>query len=141
MKTNQLIYASRTKKKLEFQDVRTMAKQFAIKNRSLCITGLLIYGNNFFMQILEGHQEDINNLYLKIAQDKRHGDLRLLNYSKIVQRQFDQWNMGCLLLETQPEVKLIVDNYFENEKFEPFNLTPDQANLFMNEIGQFYLKN
>ena len=138
MKLNQIVYASKTKKKLEFKDVREMAGKFDASNKLRDITGLLIYGNGYFMQILEGEQFDINELYHKIAIDGRHEGITVLNYAQIALRQFNEWSMGCLLIDSQPEIKEIVEEYFEDNTFNPYNLSPEQANLFLSEVGQYY---
>lgn len=42
--------------------------------------------------------------------------------------------------ETQPEVKKIVNNYFQYGDFTPYTLSPENANLFMNEVYQCHKK-
>ncbi|MCM8538282.1 MAG: BLUF domain-containing protein [Lentisphaeraceae bacterium] len=141
MSNYQLIYASKSTTKLDFKSVKELVLKAASKNKNMDITGLLIYGAGKFIQILEGSPKDINKLYLKIAQDERHKDLTLLNYAKVIGRQFPSWNMGCLLLDTQEDVRNLVLKYFEKGDFSPENLDSKQADLFLQEISLFFRKN
>lgn len=140
MKLNQIIYTSQTTKKLEFKDVREMAIKFQGNNKTKGLTGLLVYGNRFFMQILEGKQAEVNSLYHTISNDDRHKEITILNYSQIAVRQFEDWSMGCLLIDSQPEIRKIVEEYFEDNTFNPYTLSPSLAYLFLTEIGQYYKK-
>ena len=53
------------------------------------ITGLLCYGNQTFLQILEGEWEEVNKTYHRIAQDTRHHTPRLIECLPITVRSFD----------------------------------------------------
>ena len=138
MQTNQLIYASTANKSMSYDEISDLAKKASQKNETLGLTGFLVYNNNHFLQVLEGPQSTLNELYLKISNDPRHSDVRLLNYSKIAFRHFKEWNMGCMFLETQPKIKKIVNEYFKYGEFTPYNLSPEVSNLFMNEVYQCY---
>ena len=134
----QLIYGSSATENLDWEDVRDLAKIAADKNKVNNITGCLIYGNNSFIQILEGKSNAINSLYLEIAQDTRHKDVRLLDYSKISAKSFSSWSMGCVLANAQNEVKNVAQEYFRSDTIYPYDLSPESARLFMIEIAQYY---
>ena len=137
MQMYQLIYCSTATKEMSWQDVSNLANSSSHRNATNEIYGLLVYGNGYFVQILEGSQERINALYLKIATDSRHYDQRLLHYAQIAHPSFKEWNMGCLLVNEQQEVKNIIERYF-NEAFIPSQLSPEQSNLFMHEMGVYF---
>ena len=42
------------------------------------------------MQVLEGPQDTLNEIYLKIAKDERHTDLKILDYSSTLSKRFNQ---------------------------------------------------
>ncbi|MCM8533246.1 MAG: BLUF domain-containing protein [Lentisphaeraceae bacterium] len=141
MSNFQLIYASKSVTNFDFKSIKELSTKAAANNKSLDVTGLLIYGEGKYIQILEGSQEEVNRLFLKISTDKRHADIVLLNYCKAIGRQFPQWNMGCLLLDTQEDIRYLVQKYFEDGNFCPENLSPEQADLFLQEISLFFRKN
>jgi hypothetical protein len=47
-------------------------------NNDLGIKGILLFNEGNFLQVLEGEERVVNNLYEKIARDDRH--ILLLNY-------------------------------------------------------------
>ena len=52
------------------------------KNRKLGISGILIYNRGCFLQLLEGDNKSVDNLYDRICDDLRHKE------SSIIYRQF-----------------------------------------------------
>lgn len=58
------------------------------------ITGLLLFANNRFIQILEGTKEEVTRLFKKIENDPRHKDPLVLLEGTLSSRNFDQWDMG-----------------------------------------------
>ncbi len=98
-----LIYKSVTSWDLLSNEVLLeMANTSAENNASRDITGLLILSGERFLQVLEGPAEAVNELYLRIARDKRHGSLRLLSYEPIARRAFDDWAMHVVDLDDLP---------------------------------------
>lgn len=63
-------------------------------NKAKHITGMLIYGDGTFIQVLEGNPEDVDNVYDKITQDKRHKNLIVLATGSLNKRNFPDWTMG-----------------------------------------------
>lgn len=60
---------------------------------------LLIINKKSFVQVLEGHSKEINDLYKKIMLDQRHFDVRLISYERISDFTLDFWNMRLLVDE------------------------------------------
>lgn len=64
------------------------------RNTELAITGLLLYGNERFMQVLEGDEENVRTLYEQIKRDPRHRDVIAYADKPIAQRAFAEWAMA-----------------------------------------------
>jgi hypothetical protein len=64
------------------------------KNSSLGVTGMLLFKDGNFMQVLEGEQETVKNLAKTIERDPRHKDFILLIQGTSEQRFFSDWSMG-----------------------------------------------
>ncbi len=64
------------------------------KNARLGITGVLLYINGRIVQVLEGQQPLVEDLYKSIQADPRHTDVRTVISQPIGQRLFNQWAMG-----------------------------------------------
>ena len=63
-------------------------------NAKLGVTGMLLFSDPWFFQILEGEQEDLESLYDKIALDKRHNRIMKIIQEPIEGRDFGEWTMG-----------------------------------------------
>jgi hypothetical protein len=138
MKMFQLIYASTPTVKFSFGQLKELAESASNSNNKKVITGLLVYGNGHFMQVLEGPQDTINEVYLKIAQDKRHTDLRILDYSSILSKKFNQWGMGSVDFNFNPSLEKITKEIFQSGHFKPYELKPREASDLMNEYAKIF---
>ena len=63
-------------------------------NGKLSISGMLLYKDGNFMQVLEGEEEAVRTLYAKIGRDPRHRGLLTLLQGGLAERQFPDWSMG-----------------------------------------------
>ncbi len=89
-----LLYASRAAAQMDQETLHSILRQSKGNNPPQGITGLLCYSGGIFIQALEGGRIAVNQLYLKIAADKRHSDVVLLSYEEIGERRFAGWAMG-----------------------------------------------
>lgn len=60
------------------------------------ITGVLSYRNGYYIQVLEGNNEDIDRLFSMIASDSRHEQVVVLLDFPISERSFAEWDMKLL---------------------------------------------
>lgn len=58
------------------------------------ISGMLLSGESFYLQLIEGDRTCINRLYKNIISDKRHAHPILLRYTEIKTREFGNWSMN-----------------------------------------------
>ncbi|MBO0952674.1 BLUF domain-containing protein [Fibrella forsythiae] len=87
------------------------------KNARLNITGVLLYINGRIVQVLEGPQQAVEDLYESIRADPRHTDVRTVISQPITKRSFDNWYMGYETLTTRQyeEVRNILPVDPQNE--------------------------
>lgn len=74
-----LIYRSKAKGNLANHEIQLMmqkASQFNLQNN---ITGCIIYHDQNFIQLLEGNENSVRDLFRKISKDSRHEEIVLLN--------------------------------------------------------------
>jgi hypothetical protein len=74
--------------------LRELLTQARANNASLDVTGMLLFIDRSFFQILEGDAETVHRLFAKIGRAKRHGHLVKLIEEPIEQRDFGDWSMG-----------------------------------------------
>lgn len=69
-------------------------------NARLGITGMLLYKDGNFMQVLEGEEEAVRGLYEKIGSDPRHRGEIALQKGHSEGRHFPGWEMGFRNLDS-----------------------------------------
>jgi hypothetical protein len=95
-----LIYISSATSWPSENNLKELLEQSRERNLRQNITGMLIYANALYMQVLEGSYEDVHDIYNSILRDKRNnGNVTLLE-EEISQRDFPNWSMGFKNLES-----------------------------------------
>ena len=90
----QLIYVSSAVELFTQQQLNNLLTLARDENKKHEITGLLLYKDGDFMQVIEGKETDIDQLFDNLIRDKTHsGVIRLLK-EPIEQRNFSNWSMG-----------------------------------------------
>ena len=65
-----------------------------LKNETLNISGMLLYLDPFFIQILEGEEAIVNESFNIIKHDSRHHKVKIIYKKPIEARSFPNWTMG-----------------------------------------------
>ena len=60
----------------------------------LGITGMLLYKDLDFMQVIEGEENTVRKLSSRIERDRRHQGYTELRWEVIRERRFPDWSMG-----------------------------------------------
>ena len=89
-----LLYASRAAEAVTQELIESILQSSRKHNPELGITGVLCYGGEVYMQVLEGGRAAVNSLYNTIVRDERHRDIALLHYQEVAERKFAGWTMG-----------------------------------------------
>lgn len=90
----QLVYVSSARALFTAADLAALLAVARVRNAELGVTGMLVYHDGNFMQVLEGDREVVLELSRKIERDPRHhGFLRLLG-RELPEREFGEWSMG-----------------------------------------------
>lgn len=74
----QLIYRSRSIHAFSPDELRRLGSELTARNRSLQVSGLLLYDGAFFLQVLEGEEASVDAVYRAVLHDRRHTDIVLL---------------------------------------------------------------
>ncbi len=91
---NQVVYMSTETSPFEPAQLTDLLIKARQKNSALGISGLLVYHEGVFLQVLEGEVNAVDNLYQRIKQDDRHTKCELLLRTYIDKRSFCDWSMG-----------------------------------------------
>jgi hypothetical protein len=90
----QCIYASAASRDVEAEELAQLLEVARANNARLGLTGMLLYAEGSFFQVLEGHADVVDALYVKIERDPRHDQVTLVIKEPIPKRYFDDWTMG-----------------------------------------------
>jgi hypothetical protein len=89
-----LTYVSSAVKPFSVLELRTLLEQCIRNNRPLDITGMLLYKDGNFMQVLEGEERVVRSVHKIIATDRRHRGLITILEGSTPAREFPDWSMG-----------------------------------------------
>lgn len=76
---------------LDLHPILATARAFNAANE---ITGMLLYRQQVFVQLLEGPEDIVRELYGRISEDERHRNVETLADNEIARRRFGHWSMA-----------------------------------------------
>lgn len=89
-----LVYVSISDAVIERSALERILARSQTHNVLAGITGVLCAGRRHYLQVLEGPQRGVMELYLRIAADPRHREVALLSIELVAERMFAEWSMG-----------------------------------------------
>jgi hypothetical protein len=72
-----------------------------VNNQAAGITGAMIHQDGQIIQVIEGDDNAIDQLYSKICNDPRHTDITEFYQQPISQRSFKQWSLQGLTVNVE----------------------------------------
>ena len=90
----QLLYVSNTAHNVTVGDLDNILTASRRNNSMLGITGLLLFIDGGFLQIIEGEERAVRELYARVANDTRHANPQLMLDREVPVRAFPEWSMG-----------------------------------------------
>jgi hypothetical protein len=100
------IYTSKAKKQFNKRNLLDLLHDSRAYNKIDSISGVLMYRQGIFLQVIEGESEIIDDLLTRIKRDPRHSEFKIIFDSSVNSRFFSNWAMGCADLD-QPELSFI----------------------------------
>lgn len=91
-----LVYVSKASAPLSSPALRRLLMGSRLRNAPLGVTGLLVYSDGSFLQVLEGPQPAVEDVFGSIARDPRHAGIRVLDRRTVPGslRNYGDWSMG-----------------------------------------------
>ena len=90
----QLIYSSEATQPMTATDLEKILVDARVGNETRNVTGVLIYVDGVFFQILEGDKDVVVALMKSIAQDSRHRSVKIFSENETNERAFGSWRMA-----------------------------------------------
>ncbi len=95
-----IVYVSQSKKPFTKDELAELLTHSRARNQTDDITGLLIYrynpdfGRGNFLQVLQGPEKALEDLWKRISADPRHHTIIVLEEGDSPDRMFADWSMG-----------------------------------------------
>jgi hypothetical protein len=114
---------------LKYEDIKSILESSNKNNKEIEITGILVYCNKHFFQIIEGEKQDVLELYEKIAIDRRHDNIIKIQEAERDIRLFNNWSMA---FKSYNKELSSLDN-FNLEQF--YSYINDQIKISQNDVS------
>ena len=102
-----LVYISSAAHPFDEAELRDILEKSRENNLTLGITGILIYMDGNIIQLLEGEEAHVRQVYKKIEEDPRHRGLMKLKEGAQDSRNFPDWSMGFKSVSAEDYEKII----------------------------------
>jgi hypothetical protein len=117
----QLIYVSSATHPLSDGELEKILESSVRHNTTSNITGMMLYSEGNFLQVLEGSEATVEETYRRICQDPRHTNFFLISKEEIPQREFSAWQMGFRRLskldaENTPSYAPLFEKGFDSQQ-------------------------
>lgn len=90
----QLAYVSQSIGLMSQQELLELLDEARAINAEANVTGMLLYKDGSFIQVLEGEEEAVRTIFGRIERDPRHENVRTLYDEQVERRDFPDWAMG-----------------------------------------------
>ncbi|GAL62346.1 MULTISPECIES: BLUF domain-containing protein [Algibacter] len=94
-----ICYTSTVKPSLSLLEFEALFNETQTRNDRNNITGVLVKKDNLFFQIIEGHPEVIDSLFVQIKKDSRHSKISELLNASISELSFKAFDTGYTVIE------------------------------------------
>lgn len=125
----ELLYMSVSTAEMHDSDLNEILDEARRHNDEAGITGMLLYGNREFIQILEGPKQEVLDLYKRIQADSRHTSAVTIHEGPIHNRAFSGWSMAFKVLEADDLGTLAEGEESFSTEASPINLIKENPNL------------
>jgi hypothetical protein len=95
----ELIYASAARRPFDDGQLAELLTKARANNARLGVSGILLYDQGSFLQVLEGDEPTVLPLFERIARDDRHDRVSILRRTTITTPSFGAWTMGFVSLD------------------------------------------
>lgn len=131
-----LIYCSSATAGLAPADLRAILETARRKNAQRSVTGILLHTSGSFLQVLEGDEATVTELFAVIASDRRHRNATKIIREPIAQRAFGDWTMGFAEMDASELAHIEGLNDFFHPGDSSSKLQPGRASKLLAAFAQ-----
>jgi hypothetical protein len=130
------IYTSKASPTFEEHTIPTLLEAARSNNAMQGITGMLLYVEGNFFQVLEGSEAAVTQVFDCIRADPRHGRVTQIILEPLFERAFSDWTMGFSNVALTEVQALIGENDFFTDATCLEHLSPGRARKVLNAFRQ-----
>jgi hypothetical protein len=117
-----LVYVSSGVRQFAETEIAEILAQARRNNQRSGLTGMLLYRDGNFLQVLEGTEGSVKAAMQRIERDDRHRGILVMKQGAITERRFSQWQMAFrdISLEGLKEIEgysPFMETSFETDEF------------------------
>ena len=90
----QLVYTSYARQRFDRASLTSLVNSAQRENARSGVTGILVYVDMNFMQLLEGPTQEVVETFSRITADPKHGDIVELSRHEVETRSCSDWTMA-----------------------------------------------
>ena len=106
MSLRQIIYTSQASEQFNKRSLLDLLHTSRGYNTIDNISGVLMHRDGYFLQIIEGEQDVIEDLFQRLNNDTRHKNIKMILDRSVERRLFSNWAMGCADFD-EPELSML----------------------------------
>ncbi|MEQ9298256.1 MAG: BLUF domain-containing protein [Cyclobacteriaceae bacterium] len=134
-----LLYASYANSVFTEEQLRELLTTSIANNKKFDITGMLLHIDGKFIQLLEGPENNVLELYKNIKADGRHNKVAVILEGPAQERLFPDWKMALKVLDKAEFEQL--SGYTDIEAFFTQDAIDNQSHPAKIFLRLFYQKN
>ena len=89
-----IAYVSSAKAAMSPPQLEKLLRDARLNNSTRAVTGVLLYAQGNFMQVLEGSRDRVTDTFRRIRHSRLHGGIIELANEAVQFRQFEGWSMA-----------------------------------------------
>lgn len=100
----------------EIQNVLSFSRNWNIDHQ---ITGILLYSEGNFFQVLEGEKDLLRSLFSRIQKDRRHKNVMVIFEKEVSDAKFDTYKSDFISLDSRFQAKNIEQYLSQIDQLNP----------------------
>ncbi len=135
----QVVYISSATQHFSAEALEELLARARANNERSGITGILLYHDLSFLQIIEGTRDDVDRLLARIKRDPSHSSMRIVQDERVSERDFKSWAMACRLANAE-EARIIANPPLKLDRGFISSLVPQLsspvAQVFVGQVAR-----
>ena len=137
-----IVYISRAVELFANEDLEALLASARAANQSRGVTGLLLYKDLSFLQVLEGDKKPVEEIFAKIRVDQRHFRIKaLVEAEPIPERSFPDWSMGFQRPDEQNDSQTVGFSDFLETQWQLQDNGEDHSVERLNTLLNYFRRN